>query len=853
MPFPRFRGRALLSSLLVWCTLFTPVQGAFATDPSPRILIGEVQWSGSSRSTADEWLELWNVSSEPVSLNGWSLVGGSERPIFFASTTVLAPQQILLIANYAANADKTLLVNQTITIATSSLSLANDRLTLELRDQTGLVQDSVTSSTKPPAGSSSPVNASMIRTRTVSGWSWKSATSIFFVGAPDLGTPGVCDECSTPVSTPPQTEPEQPAIQPPVVPVEEPEEALEPVPETDIPELDPEEADLYGVTPIDHLEEQQTEPINSDPYESPSLGTSTPALPELPETSEPLETTHTSSTENLDHEEETPTISTSTSTIVVTTSSTEDLATSTSPIPETTASTSTINITTSSVAVAPPVQPLITQTTSPLPPPSLNPSSFDPVITEIMAAPGTNDTEWIELRLPDGASPLRYIDWKLQADGKSVFAFTAPALQALNPQGGHLLLAWKTAKLKNTGATLRLIRADGTIAQEVRYGNSTKGTSWIRDEVSGSWKLTRTPTKGATNVLEAVLPAVATTNAPASTPKEASTNAPNTAKKTVTQTRSSTKAPESSGAIKSLELAAAAKTSTSKTESTSAKKSTSSKTTATKPKATTKKAAAKPAKKASTKSSLILPTTVTHFEHIPPEQLSPKVRVRLQGLVGSTVGVFGKQKFVLLAPDGRGLLVKTTTDQPSPELGMTIELTGQLFANDEGVQLQMQAGDRWKTVPLVATTTPRLVDWTAPGLEDQWSFTKLEGLVTDSRAASIVLESQIGEVTIPIKAIVGYRAQRVKTGDTIEVSGIFDGRSGLWKIHPSKASDIVILKHPEPETKAAATSPSNTKLPWNAIGIAVGSIGAIEGIRRWLERRKATLQAKATPATILGA
>ncbi len=852
MPFPRVRGRAILSSLLVWCTLFTPLQDAFATESPPRILIGEVQWSGSSRSTADEWLELWNVSSESVSLDGWSLVGSSERPIFFASTTILAPQQTLLIANYAASSDKTLLVNQTITIATSSLSLSNDRLALELRDHTGYVQDSIASATKPPAGSSTPVNTSMVRTRTTSGWSWRSATSAFFVGAPDLGTPGVCDECSIPVSVLPQTEPEHPSSPPPAVTVEEPEkELVEPI-ETDVPELEPEEADLYGVTPTDHLEEQQTELLDPPPYESPALGTSTQALSELPETPEPIETAYASSSQNLDNEEETPTFDTPTSTIAITTSSTESLATSTSSIPEIVTSTSTTNIATSSViVVAAPVQSAV-QTTSPPPPPQLNPSSFDPVITEIMAAPATNDTEWIELRLPDGASPLRYIDWKLQADGKSIFAFTAPALQALNPQGNHLLLAWKTAKLKNTGATLRLIRADGTIAQEVRYGNSMKGTSWIRDEASGSWKLTQTPTKGALNILEAVLPVTATAKTPASVAKTVATKATSAPKKTTTKTAASADAPKSSGAIKSLELAATSKASTSKKESTPTKKPTSTKTT-TKPKTTTKKAAAKPTKKAATKSSLILPTNVTHFEQIPPEQLSPKVRVRLQGLVGSTVGVFGKQKFVLLAPDGRGLLVKTTTDQPSPELGTTIELTGQLFANDEGVQLQMQAGDRWKTVQAVTTTTPRLVDWTAPGLEDQWSFTKLEGLVTDSRAASIVLESQIGEVTIPIKAIVGYRAQRVKTGDTIEVSGIFDGRSGLWKIQPSKASDIVILKHPEPETKTAAISPSNTKLPWNAIGIAVGSIGAIEGIRRWLERRRATLQAKATPATILGA
>lgn len=830
MPRPSSRGRALLSSLLVWCTLFTPLQATLAFGPSTQILIGEIQWSGSSRSTADEWLELWNISTEPVSLAGWSLTGVSDTPIFFTQTDSIAPQQTLLIANYTNTSDKTLLTTQTITLSTSTLSLPNDRLLIELRDQTGALRDSAGTGTKPPAGASTPLNTSMVRTASTTGWIWKSATSVFNPSAPDLGTPGVCDECTQrPMPTVENsltgTTSTVPVITEPAPSSEEVEEVVttpteEPAPAPEPPLLEPEEEALYGVTPADLIEEQSDLPAPS-PYEPVPLPTSTSALPEIQETPDLPEIISVTSTDEIFAFES------GTTTLIVAPTSTAIVTSSIEHV------TSTI----SSVAVPSPA--VIPPSAPPSPAPVLAPLdsvAFDLVITEIMAAPAPNEEEWIELRLPENASPLRYIDWKLEADGKLIFSLTAPTIQALNPQGAYLLPAWKSAKLKNAGALVRLRRADGTIAQEVRVGASLKGTSWMRDDLTSAWKLTYHPTKSAPNVFEA-----ATIAAPTPKTISAKTGTQPKSPASIKQPATSSTPPESTGEVKS--LGTAAKSTSTKTSTSSASKTTEQKADPLKKTLVKNVGTAKPvtkkAPKASTKKSLVFPSSVTHFEQIPAEQLSPRVRVRLQGLVGSTVGVFGKQRFVLLAPDGRGLLVKATTAQPSPQLGETIEITGLLFANDEGVQLQMETGDTWKSVALTTTSSPRLVEWTAPGIEDQWSFTKLEGLVTDSRASAITLEAQIGEVTIPIKAILGYRAQRVKTGDTIEVSGIFDGRSGVWKIQPSKAADIVILRQPEPTTKTAATSPSSTNLPWNAIGIALGSIGAVEGIRRWLEKRKA--------------
>ena len=848
MSFPHSRGRIIISSLLVWCTLISPLRFVRAAEASTtsltspaNVLIGEVQWSGSSRSTADEWLELWNVSDVPVPLAGWSLVGASENPIYFSSSHILYPQQTLLVANYSATTtDKTLLTNQVIAVATSSLSLSNDHLLIELRDASGLLRDSAGTGVKPPAGATSPTNTSMIRVASSTSWAWRAATSTFFTGASDLGSPGICDDCVL-----------QTILAPNVLVDTSPS----PLPETS-EQIQPTEPELI-IEDIDPPETTSSE----------SITTTTQAIPSIVE--EPPYSYEISSSTTLTvptTTDETPILKTPTegiSTNVISTSTADLVATSTeintatgaesvvSSTPPTAASTS--------VTIPIPATPIM----SPAPIASAA-SSFvptpipDPFLNEIMAAPNANEEEWIELMLPFGASPLRYLDWRIEADNKLVFRFTTTTIKALTTQSEYLVTGWKSSRLKNTGALVRLKRTDGSIVEEVRYSTSTKGASWMRNNLSGMWTATNHPTRLASNILEAVLaPSVKTTpSKPTAVKVPTKTTAASSSKLTKqtqhTPTQKDTE--DSGGNVKTLAVAAASKKVITTETNESAKKTSfiktaASKSTIAKPK-TTKAATTK---KTQTKKSLVMPNSVTHFEQISPEQLSPRVRVRLQGYIGSTVSVFGKQRFVLLAPDGRGLLVKATTQQPSPNLGETIEITGLLFANDEGVQLQMETGDTWKPVAQTTASTPRLVDWSAPGLEDQWSLTKLEGLVTDSRSSGITLESQVGEVTIPIKAVLGYRSQRVKAGDTIEVLGIFDGRNGQWKVQPAKASDIVILKHPEPESKGAATSPSSTKLPWNAIGIAIGSIGAVEGIRRWLEKRKNTLQVKETPATILGA
>lgn len=169
--------------------LVTPLSAARGTE-LPLVLISEVAWSGSSRSDADEWIELVNLSEETISLDGWSVSGGaaSGASLPLASGSI-APKSTYLIANYPRSYEKTVLDTDPQQV-TSAISLANQALHLALIDNLGQTRDEVTA---PFAGTSGSIRASMERmSANQDASAWMTATAALNLLDPslNLGTPG---------------------------------------------------------------------------------------------------------------------------------------------------------------------------------------------------------------------------------------------------------------------------------------------------------------------------------------------------------------------------------------------------------------------------------------------------------------------------------------------------------------------------------------------------------------------------------------------------------------------------------------------------------------------------------------
>jgi len=174
---------------------------------TPTVVISEVAWAGSSLSSSDEWIELTNVSSDPVDLSSWYLSGGGSggSDLVIPEGTSVEPHSTYLIANYAQTHENAALLIDPHQV-TATLSLSNEGFALHLYNSGGTEIDSAGDGGAPFAGGSGSTAdtsdgryRSMVRVDvSVSGSNasvWTDATSSagFKDAIEDLGTPGFVD------------------------------------------------------------------------------------------------------------------------------------------------------------------------------------------------------------------------------------------------------------------------------------------------------------------------------------------------------------------------------------------------------------------------------------------------------------------------------------------------------------------------------------------------------------------------------------------------------------------------------------------------------------------------------------
>lgn len=175
---------------------------ARAQTPPGAVIFSELMWSGSSASSADEWIELYNRGLEPVDLSGWTITRGDaedEQVMILIPVAVIMPGEVFLIANYKADDDRSRLA-WIPDLVDAAVSLPNSRLRLRLYDSdpaTGRVIDEADDGSGAPfAGVGGDDKASMVRVSLdMSGtlrdaWSTAQESSGWDPGAAELGTPG---------------------------------------------------------------------------------------------------------------------------------------------------------------------------------------------------------------------------------------------------------------------------------------------------------------------------------------------------------------------------------------------------------------------------------------------------------------------------------------------------------------------------------------------------------------------------------------------------------------------------------------------------------------------------------------
>ena len=196
----RLKEKLLIASIFLSVAFFIAPRIVFA-----QVVFNEVAWMGTKASSADEWIELYNNSNEPVSLEGWSLNENGNKLIIALKNSIAANSYYLI----ERTDDSVTNVPADLFGSWGGSGLSNDGEKISLKDSGGNIIDEIDCSLGWFAGKASPDYQTMERTNPASSsletnWHGNSVagTSVDAKGNIIQGTPKAANSSGMPVATP---------------------------------------------------------------------------------------------------------------------------------------------------------------------------------------------------------------------------------------------------------------------------------------------------------------------------------------------------------------------------------------------------------------------------------------------------------------------------------------------------------------------------------------------------------------------------------------------------------------------------------------------------------------------------
>jgi len=132
--------KSIFGSIIIFSAVFGfvfPKPVSFAYTPG-QVVINEVAWAGTEDGSSDEWIELYNNSSQSVDLSGWKIVDDGVDTYTITSGVVAAKGYFLI-------EDSEPTVNTIAADSVIGISLSNTGDSLVLKDSSDNVIDTVNS------------------------------------------------------------------------------------------------------------------------------------------------------------------------------------------------------------------------------------------------------------------------------------------------------------------------------------------------------------------------------------------------------------------------------------------------------------------------------------------------------------------------------------------------------------------------------------------------------------------------------------------------------------------------------------------------------------------------------------
>jgi hypothetical protein len=214
------RSRIMKSHRTAACAvavgLLCSITSSVRAEPPGPVVFSEIMWMGSTASSSDEWVELFNRSRDPVDLSGWVITrlgsDGETVEMLRLDPVSLAAGDVFLVANYSDGNSRTVL-GVTPGLVSSAVSLSNSKLQVRLYDappeEGGRLIDTADDGSGAPFAGDGTLKQAMVRIDFemdgTQGEAWVTAVEAagWQPGASELGTPGSIPARLLPASPPP--------------------------------------------------------------------------------------------------------------------------------------------------------------------------------------------------------------------------------------------------------------------------------------------------------------------------------------------------------------------------------------------------------------------------------------------------------------------------------------------------------------------------------------------------------------------------------------------------------------------------------------------------------------------------
>lgn len=211
--------------------------------------------------------------------------------------------------------------------------------------------------------------------------------------------------------------------------------------------------------------------------------------------------------------------------------------------------------------------------------------------------------------------------------------------------------------------------------------------------------------------------------------------------------------------------------------------------------------------------------------------------LRVSGAVTVPPGLFGTQYFYLQDNNGRGLQIYMfKKDFPDLKVGDHVEAAGETSETQSGVRVKTKQKQDIKILSGKDAAMPEELAIADLSDENLGGLVKIKGEVLEPKSGKFYVADDSGEILVELKSRAGFKGQIVKEGDIVEVVGILAANKDAFKIWPRFADDIKIL---ESKKEAAGTASSTNAPTNNLISATVGGLGSL--LLAYVARSRAAL------------